>query len=110
MNEPPCLASHPMLHMAELRARLARARDDLATKLAPRGIEPWIMPRGGFHLWCHLPSGCDAVDLAQRCLAQGVVLAPGNVFSVAQSAGGFMRFNVTQTSARALAVIDRHLR
>lgn len=96
-------------HMAELRARLARARDDLATKLAPRGIEPWIMPRGGFHLWCHVPPGCDAVDLARRCLAQGVVLAPGNVFSVAQSAGGFMRFNVTQTSARALAVIDRHL-
>jgi DNA-binding transcriptional MocR family regulator len=28
---------------------------------------------------------------------QGVVLAPGNVFSVAQTAGNFMRFNVAQS-------------
>jgi DNA-binding transcriptional MocR family regulator len=28
---------------------------------------------------------------------QGVVLAPGNVFSVAQAAGSFMRFNVAQS-------------
>jgi len=96
-------------HMMDLRNRLARAREDLAGKLRLRGIEPWIMPRGGFYLWCRLPPGIDAADLAQGCMAAGVVLAPGNVFSVAQNASGFMRFNVAQTSDTALAVIDAHL-
>lgn len=93
-------------HMAELRANLAKARADLADRLMQRGIEPWLMPRGGFQLWCRLPAGRDAARLAQDCLVHGVVLAPGNVFSTAHNASDFMRFNVTQTSDKALAVID----
>jgi DNA-binding transcriptional MocR family regulator len=55
------------------------------------------MPRGGFYLWCRLPDGLDSAVLAQAALAQSVVLAPGNVFSVSQTAASFMRFNVTQS-------------
>jgi DNA-binding transcriptional MocR family regulator len=83
-------------HMEELRRRLARARRDVAEKLRRIGIEPWLMPRGGFYLWCRLPDGCDSADLARSALASNVVLAPGNVFSAAQSAAAFMRFNVAQ--------------
>jgi DNA-binding transcriptional MocR family regulator len=36
-------------------------------------------------------------DVAKRCLEVGVVLAPGNVFSVSQSAAPPMRFNVAQS-------------
>lgn len=32
--------------------------------------------------------------LAQATMENGVVLAPGNVFSASQNASGFMRFNV----------------
>ncbi len=83
-------------HMAALHSRLTRARFEVAAKLAPLGIQPWLMPRGGFYLWCALPLGVDSTEMAQRALQQGVVLAPGNVFSVAQSKSGFMRFNVSQ--------------
>jgi DNA-binding transcriptional MocR family regulator len=81
-------------HMEELRRRLVRARRETAERLARLGIEPWLSPRGGFNLWCRLPEGCDSAQVAQAALAQGVVLAPGNVFSVSQNAAGFMRFNV----------------
>jgi len=85
-------------HMDELRQRLARARKEVIGRLAPLGIEPWVLPRGGFYLWCRLPHGLDSSIVAQRCLEKGVVLAPGNVFSASQSAASFMRFNVAQMS------------
>jgi DNA-binding transcriptional MocR family regulator len=43
-----------------------------------------------------LPDGIDAADVAREALAENIVLAPGNVFSVAQSATSFLRFNVSQ--------------
>jgi DNA-binding transcriptional MocR family regulator len=81
-------------HMEELRRRLVRARRESADKLRQIGIEPWLIPRGGFYLWSRLPEGIDSAQLAQATIEEGVVLAPGNVFSVSQSASHFMRFNV----------------
>lgn len=81
-------------HMEELRRKLVRARRETADRLSRLGIEPWLMPRGGIYLWCQLPEGLDSGDVAQAALAKGVVLAPGNVFSISQTAGSFMRFNV----------------
>lgn len=83
-------------HMQALRERLARCRRETASKLTNIGITPWLMPRGGFYLWCQLPEGKDAADLARNALTDNIVLAPGNVFSVSQSMGSFMRFNVSQ--------------
>ncbi len=69
------------------------------------------MPRGGFYLWCRLPEGVDAAELSRLALSEGVVLAPGNVFSVGQSAGEFMRFNVAQMQEqRVHEVLERGLR
>jgi len=81
-------------HMEELRRRLVRLRRETADRLSQLGVEPWLMPRGGFNLWCRLPEGRDSGEVAQAALAGGVVFAPGNVFSVSQGAAGFMRFNV----------------
>ena len=83
-------------HLDSLRDRLSRALGDAAARLRTLGIEPWIIPRGGMFLWCRLPDGVDAVDLARRALARNMVLAPGNVFSLSQSAARYMRFNVAQ--------------
>ncbi len=85
-------------HMDELRQKLARARRDVARKLQALGIEPWLMPRGGIFLWCRLADGRDATQVARAALEEDVVLAPGNVFSVAQTATSFLRFNVAQMS------------
>ena len=81
-------------HMEELRQKLTRTRRDVARKLQVVGIEPWLMPRGGFFLWCRLADGQDAKAVARAALEEDVVLAPGNVFSVSQTAQIFLRFNV----------------
>src|SRR5512139_723435 len=95
-------------HMDDIRQRLSRARKAAAARLAPLGIVPWIMPRGGFYLWCRLPDGQDSTVIARRCMAEGVVMAPGNVFSVTQTAASFVRFNVAQLGGeRILSVLRR---
>jgi DNA-binding transcriptional MocR family regulator len=49
--------------------------------------------------------------VARAALAENVVLAPGNAFSVSQSATSFMRFNVSQTlDDRIFAVLRGALR
>jgi DNA-binding transcriptional MocR family regulator len=94
-------------HMDDIRQRLSSTRTKVADRLAPLGILPWVTPRGGFYLWCRLPDGLDSSVIAQRCVDDGVVLAPGNVFSVSQSAGSFLRFNVAQmTSERVFTVLQ----
>lgn len=85
-------------HMSTVHARLAKARVQTVAKLAKLGIEPWLIPQAGMFLWCKLPDGNDAATLASRCLAQEVVLAPGNAFSQAQNTESFMRFNVAQAA------------
>jgi DNA-binding transcriptional MocR family regulator len=95
-------------HVEALRDRLAGAMAATVTKLRAIGIAPWIVPEAGMFLWCRLPDGLDAAEIARRCLSQGVVLAPGNAFSLSQGARGFMRFNVAQSSdPRLFQVIER---
>lgn len=95
-------------HVSALRIRLARAMGETSARLKALGIAPWIEPLGGMFLWCRLPDGLDAANIARACLAEGVVMAPGNAFSVAQSAGGFLRFNVAQSSDRRIfEVLDK---
>lgn len=94
-------------HLASLRSRLARRRREVAGMLARLGIRPWIEPQGGFYLWCRLPEERDAAEVARSALLDRVVLAPGNVFSVAQTATDWMRFNVAQMADPRLPAILR---
>ena len=81
-------------HMDHIRGRLQEKMARAIKRLRGIGVVPWIEPSGGLFLWCTLPNALDAADIARRALADDVLLAPGNVFSVAQSAGSYMRFNV----------------
>lgn len=85
-------------HVEALRQRLAVTMAEVITSLKALGCTPWIEPNAGMFLWCRLPDGVDAAELAKRALTQQVVLAPGNVFSSSEKAAGFMRFNVAQMS------------
>jgi DNA-binding transcriptional MocR family regulator len=83
-------------HVEGLRGRLARRRARVLDRLEALGLEPWRRPSAGMFLWCRLPPGVDSADVARRALTRDVVLAPGNAFSVAGAASGYMRFNVAQ--------------
>ena len=85
-------------HTDSLRTRLARAMADTTARLKVLGIKPWIAQPAGMFLWCRLPAGIDATAVTHQALAAGVVLAPGNAFSVSQTANDFLRFNVAQCS------------
>lgn len=97
-------------HIAAVRGRLARACRDAAARLALLGIEPWIMPRGGFYLWCRLPDGMGARDLAKEALEHRIVHAPGNVFSVTGTADSFIRLNVSQMAPPVYDALAEALR
>lgn len=97
-------------HVEATRLRLEQAREVVTARLQKLGIKPWLKPLGGMFLWCRLPQGIDAAEVARACLAEGVVVAPGNAFSQSLSAGDFMRFNVSQCSdERVFAVLAKAL-
>ncbi|MFK8253861.1 aminotransferase-like domain-containing protein [Ancylobacter terrae] len=96
-------------HLGSLRARLARRRREVTADLAQIDVHLWTPPRGGFYLWCRLPRASDASEVAKRAVQEGIILAPGNVFSVAQTATDFMRFNVTQMSPDVATFLRRTL-
>lgn len=89
-------------HVDAIRDRLRVAALQVARQLQECGLSLWPAPSGGLFLWAMLPDGVDSADLARGALAEGIVLAPGNVFSVSQSAGRYLRFNVAQSRHQRL--------
>ncbi|MBE9640087.1 PLP-dependent aminotransferase family protein [Salipiger mangrovisoli] len=83
-------------HVQGMRTRLAGAMNALIPQLKAIGITPWHRPEAGVFLWCRLPNGVDGAALTRAAWEDGIVLAPGNAFSVSQGCGGLMRFNVAQ--------------
>jgi len=83
-------------HLDALHARLADAMGETLRRLGALGFEAWTRPQAGLFVWARLPGGLDAAQVAREALEEDVVLAPGNVFSVSQSAGEYLRFNVSQ--------------
>ena len=98
-------------HIEALRVRLAKTMSEVAARLEAIGIIPWLKPQAGMFLWCRLPEGLDAADVARVCLPEGIIVAPGNAFSVSDTAGRFIRFNVAQsTDARIFDVLEAAMR
>ncbi|KAA0700773.1 PLP-dependent aminotransferase family protein [Neorhizobium sp. P12A] len=98
-------------HMEALRARLHKAMEETIARLGSLGITPWLKPQAGIFLWCSLPEGCDAADVARSVLADNIVLAPGNAFSLSLTANSFMRFNVAQSGdTRIFRALENALR
>ncbi|WP_441984040.1 aminotransferase-like domain-containing protein [Microvirga sp. 2YAF29] len=97
-------------HKEALRVRLAKARASVVPRLRALGIEPWLVPKAGMLLWCRLPDGVDGAEVARLALADGAVLAPGNVFSPSQTMAGFLRFNVAQCEDRVFPIIEKAIR
>jgi DNA-binding transcriptional MocR family regulator len=98
-------------YLTALRERLARARGETLERLRPLGLTPWCEPRSGIFLWMRLPEGLDGGDLAQQALVEGVVLAPGEAFSVSRGWRDYLRFNAAQSAdPRVYEVLERAIR
>ena len=93
---------HFRRHLDTLRQKLAAVRGQTAERLEALGVKPWFRPQAGMFLWCELPEGCDGSELAQKALGERIVLAPGNAFSVSQTASRFLRFNIAQSQDERL--------
>jgi len=99
---------HYRKHMADVREKLASLRPKVLNRLSDLGILPWHVPQGGMTLWCELPDGTDASEVARQALAERVVLAPGNAFSLSQGARSFMRFNITHMQDERVFDVLKH--
>ena len=95
-------------HMDSLRGRLADAMGMTLHRLEDKGLSIWTRPRAGMFVWSRLPDGISARAVAQEALQAGVVLAPGNAFSLSQAADAYLRFNVAQSlNPRVFDVLAR---
>ncbi|WP_040675692.1 PLP-dependent aminotransferase family protein [Rhizobium grahamii] len=84
-------------HIEALRTRLSKSMFEASARLKPLGILPFVEPQAGMFLWGRLPGNVDAAGVARAALDRNIVLAPGNAFSLSQSATNYMRFNVSQS-------------
>jgi DNA-binding transcriptional MocR family regulator len=95
-------------HLSALRGRLADAMGKTLTRLKGAGLTPWIEPSGGVFIWARLPDGLDATTIARLGLQDGVAFAPGPVFSAADDAHRFLRFNAaTSLSPRGFEALEQ---
>ena len=89
-------------HLDGLKVRLGRAMDEVEARVRTLGLVPFIRPSAGIFLWCRLPDGLDAAEIARTCLKDGIVLAPGATFSPSGQASAYLRFNVAQSADPAI--------
>lgn len=91
-------------HVDRVRGKLAHAMSRVRPALSRLGCEAVAEPAGGMFIWASLPPGVNACDLAASALQSHIVLAPGNLMSVASNANRFMRFNIAHCNE---VVFDR---
>lgn len=80
-------------HTDAIRQRLRKASVSVRKRLREHGLELWAEPAGGPFLWVQGGPSMDAAAIAGAGLSSDILFAPGNVFSVNNTAGRFLRFN-----------------
>jgi DNA-binding transcriptional MocR family regulator len=84
---------HYSRHVAQLRDRLMLHRTRMCRFLTTQGIEMLGRSGDGLFLWANMQT--DTNVLAGTCSKQGLLLAPGSLFSPRQEPSHWMRINVT---------------
>ncbi|MGX9783616.1 aminotransferase-like domain-containing protein [Janthinobacterium lividum] len=94
-------------HAERLRARLDKVREGTYRKVEQAGLRFDPAPAGMF-VWAD--AGCDTNVLAEKALAEGLVLAPGSLFSPRQLLSTRMRLNLaTVQDQRVWTFFERAL-
>ncbi|HJV51764.1 MAG TPA: PLP-dependent aminotransferase family protein [Noviherbaspirillum sp.] len=82
-------------HLRRLREALRRQRTGMAEAIAshfPLGTR-LTMPEGGMTLWLELPHRLSSQAVFDAALAQGILVAPGSMFSNSNRFDHFLRIN-----------------
>lgn len=65
-------------------------------------------PAGGFVVWVQLPESVDSLDLYRKALAEGIAIAPGDLFSATPGyRRNFIRLNAANWSEKAEGAVKR---
>jgi len=101
------VSSRPYRKLVErLVHQLDEARTRTVERLRDAGLAPLALPRGGMFVSAALPGSADARHngrcVAERALRAGILLAPGEFFSLAPPATAWFRFNVAYADAAVL--------
>lgn len=73
---------HYKRHLQHYRVQLVHQRDQLIEALQQsRQDIHYTVPQGGVALWLELPLSINCTAAYARCLAEGIVLTPGELFS-----------------------------
>ncbi|WP_344681398.1 MULTISPECIES: PLP-dependent aminotransferase family protein [Actinomycetes] len=82
-------------HRRGLREELGRRRDLLVRAVHQHMPDAQLeyIPRGGLHLWLHLPDLPDVGAFVRRCEEKGVVVAGGDEWFPAEAPAGHVRIS-----------------
>jgi DNA-binding transcriptional MocR family regulator len=96
-------------HAERMRTRLDGLRARTVRQMERVGLSIDVAPPAGMFVWAD--AGCDTNVLAERAMAQGILLAPGSLFSPSQLPSTFMRLNVAAMQDPAIwRFLDKELR
>ena len=89
------MEGHVRKHLEQLRDRLAKAQERACRRLENAGFRRFAEPGAGMFVWARPASGeVDSLELARRALPEGILLAPGHLFSPDPGPCPWLRFNV----------------
>ncbi len=82
-------------HLRRTREALRDRRDLLLRCLREHAPQAHVehVPAGGLNLWARLPDGTEVEQLADRCRAAGLMIAPGTEWFPAEPSGPYVRLN-----------------
>lgn len=79
-------------HLDRIRSRLDAARPQALRRIEAAGLKLESAPPAGLFVW--VDTGRDTNVLASKAMAEGVLLAPGSLFSPSQLPSTHMRLNI----------------
>jgi DNA-binding transcriptional MocR family regulator len=79
-------------HVDRVRSRLDAVRAKTVRQMEKAGLRVDVAPPAGMFVW--VDAGCDTNVLTERAMAEGLLLAPGSLFSPSQLPSTRMRLNV----------------
>ena len=97
-------------HVDHVRARLARSLEPAIRNLERAGLKLFHEPAAGMFMWAHAGEHRDAEALAAAAQGEGIILAPGSLFSPSQARSPWMRFHVAYAGSPKLAKFFESLR